>query len=296
MEIKDRVALIGNGYWGSKLKGYLDEVFNVATVADSKTDLNTIWKDDSIDSVVIATPINTHYTFTKRAIMSKKNVFVEKPLALQYLQCEQLSKLAGKYNVSLGVEYTQTFTPAIMTIMGLLTASHIGKIQYVEMSTRHLGRFMDNDVFWLLASHQLSILGLIHNLTQFTYSRKEYLHHNGLCTSGTIFFSGPFDGRVDVSTNYTGKDMQFVIYGSKGNIMYNPIDGPSVRLVLYDKVRAALPKQMTSRDDSWDYEEGHNLRHSVNYFKALIDSRAQSNADKAARVTYAIEESAKNII
>ena len=56
--MENNVALIGCGYWGSVLKKYIvaDGRFRLHTVCDSKSNLNDIWFNDDIDSVVIATP------------------------------------------------------------------------------------------------------------------------------------------------------------------------------------------------------------------------------------------------
>ena len=78
------IALIGYGYWGSKLYHYLKENqnFNLKYVyALSKKDcpefikdINLIWKDKSVKAVVIATPIETHYALVKEALLHHKNV------------------------------------------------------------------------------------------------------------------------------------------------------------------------------------------------------------------------------
>ena len=39
--------------------------------------------DDSVDAVVIATPVPTHFDLARRALEAGKHVFVEKPPALR---------------------------------------------------------------------------------------------------------------------------------------------------------------------------------------------------------------------
>ena len=46
------------------------------------TDTDSLFSDDSIDTIVIATRHDSHARFVCRALKSGKNVFVEKPLAL----------------------------------------------------------------------------------------------------------------------------------------------------------------------------------------------------------------------
>ena len=39
-----------------------------------------IFNDEEINAVIISTPIRTHYSLVKQALLSKKHVFIEKPL------------------------------------------------------------------------------------------------------------------------------------------------------------------------------------------------------------------------
>jgi predicted dehydrogenase len=77
------VALIGNGYWGDKIRGYIPEYFNLKYIADSKFNLKDIWEDEEISGVIIATPIDTHYEIAKlhcsiKSIFLLKNQLLKK--------------------------------------------------------------------------------------------------------------------------------------------------------------------------------------------------------------------------
>ena len=69
-------ALIGCGYWGSKLKRYIEENqnFNLKYICNSKSDLNEVWNDKQITAVVVATPNETHSSIVKSALLHGKNV------------------------------------------------------------------------------------------------------------------------------------------------------------------------------------------------------------------------------
>src|SRR3989338_2055043 len=89
-------ALIGHGYWGSKLQRYIEENqnFDLKYICGSKSDLNKVWQDSQITAVVVATPNETHYPIVKSALLCGKHVFSEKPLALKTAQCRELKHLA----------------------------------------------------------------------------------------------------------------------------------------------------------------------------------------------------------
>ena len=129
-------ALIGIGYWGSKLKRYIEENegFNLKYICDSKFDLNEVWNNKEITAVVIATRNDTHYSMTKSALLSGKNVLSEKPLALKTEECEELKQIALDKNLLLMVEYTYTFSKALEKAQRMVKEGETGNILGFEMA------------------------------------------------------------------------------------------------------------------------------------------------------------------
>src|SRR4051794_8533935 len=94
------VAVIGYGYWGPNLvRNFLETDgarmaiccdMNAQRLAhvESKyprvemtTSYDDVLNNSTIDAVVIATPVATHYEFVRKALEHGKHVLVEKPLA-----------------------------------------------------------------------------------------------------------------------------------------------------------------------------------------------------------------------
>ncbi|MBA4320977.1 MAG: oxidoreductase, partial [Flavobacterium sp.] len=105
------IAIVGVGYWGKNLARVFNEIGTLKSVCDlNEKNLNAIkqsypklkltknfqeiLKEKDIKGVVIATPAATHYKLAKEALMYGKNVLVEKPLALNLKDGEELVKLA----------------------------------------------------------------------------------------------------------------------------------------------------------------------------------------------------------
>jgi len=278
------IALIGRGYWGSKLLRYLKTSFVVKHVADSKTDLSEIWNDSDVDGVIVATPIDTHYHIVRDALSAGKHVYSEKPLTLSYESSTELINIAEENGVYLGVEYTLCFSPTVQEIVTNLDL--IGDIEYIHMSSKHLGRFMNYDVYWLLASHHLSILDMIVPLDELSFQKKSFMTYNNLVTTGRIEFTGEsIHGDIDVSTNHPGKELGFTIYGARGTIGYRPLDTTTGFIIIYDKIHAALPKDLTTMSLSYQYDEKNNLHYSIEYFRDLIRGTVQSNMWTAAKIS-----------
>jgi len=286
--MKDNIALIGKGYWGSKIKKYIPEFFNLKYVVGSNFDKNIIWNDKDISSIIIATPIETHYELAKEALLNNKNVFIEKPLTLKAIESIELIKIANDNSLKLAVEYTQTFAPSVLK--AIEATALIGEIRYIEMSTKHLGRYMNFDVFWLLASHHLSMLDMIISLDKLGFKKEEYLYHNNLCTTGAIkFYNSNVTGSIEVSTDYPNKEMYFNIYGELGCIMWNSTKSKSVKIVLHNKTYAQLPKQLITDIWEFEYDELNNLRYSIKYFRDVLNNIVSSNTECALNVTTILE-------
>lgn len=291
------VALIGYGYWGSKLYCYLKENknFNLKYVyALSKKDckeftedINVIWKDKMVRAVVIATPIDTHYSIVKEALLHHKNVLSEKPLALKTGECLELKRLSAKLNLLLLTEYTWTFSKSLKKAQ----QTDIGSIKAIEMDIKHLGRFLKWDVYWLLASHMLSVLDMFVPLKTLTFEKIDLLKDRGLAETGMILFKNEnVKGRINISINYTEKETKVVIYGTKGTIIYDPLAKQSLRIGWYKKKRGLLANNLLTKTKIYSYDEMNNLRYAVEYFYQVLRGKAKTNIDRAIEITRILED------
>lgn len=89
------------------------------------TDNNIIMKDPDIDVVVIATRHDSHARLVIDALMEKKHVFVEKPLAINAKQLEEIkSALEETHSMGRGsllmVGFNRRFSPYVVKIKKLL--------------------------------------------------------------------------------------------------------------------------------------------------------------------------------
>ena len=69
-----------------------------------------------ITAVAISTPAATHYSLAKEALQAGKDVFVEKPLALQVAQGEELVELAQTEGRILMVGHFLQYHPAVQQL------------------------------------------------------------------------------------------------------------------------------------------------------------------------------------
>ena len=173
-----RVAVVGAGHWGpNPLRNFHNrersEVVWVvdpnakriaevrARYPDVKTaaDIADALADPQVDAVVIATPASTHYRLTKASLEAGKHVLVEKPMATEVGQCEELCALADEAGTVLMVGHIFLYNPGIRRVKQYLDEGHLGRVYYVSMLRTNLGPIRhDVSAAWDLAAHDISIV------------------------------------------------------------------------------------------------------------------------------------------
>ena len=286
------VALIGCGYWGSKLKGYIEEneEFNLKYICNSKSDLNEVWNDEGICAVVIAVRNEQRYCIARDALLHKKHVLCEKPLALRGVEANDLKQLAIDYNLALFVDYTWTFSKGLRKATEMIFQGMIGDVLGIEMNIKHLGRFYGGSVYWLLGSHGLSILDMFVPLRTLEFTKKDLVVHDGNVETGVINFTGgQTSGQILLSLNYPGKTAEVIIYGSKGTIIYSPLKQPSLDIETYERIEWTLGSELPKTRTSYCIDEGNNLRYAIEYFAEVLKGNSVGNLERAVVITEMLE-------
>lgn len=172
-----KTALIGYGYWGPNLarsafalKGVtleyvcdkepsrLSDASSKISGVKTTDDPRVIFDDDEIQSVIIATPVSSHFEIAKKALESGKDVFVEKPLTSSYSQAKELVSLAEKNSRIIMVGHTFLYSPPILKIKEIIQSGELGEIYFISSQRVNLGKHQkDTSVIWDLAPHDLSI-------------------------------------------------------------------------------------------------------------------------------------------
>ena len=173
-----RFAVIGMGYWGPNFVRNLYTLPNVEVglICDARAEaldriaarhpgipvtpsFDDVLEDDSIDAVIIATPISTHASMARRVLEAGKHVLVEKPLAHSSEGALDLIRLSEEQGLVLMPGHTFIYSPAVNMIRSLIQSGALGEVYFVSMSRVNLGLHQgDASVIWDLGPHDFSIL------------------------------------------------------------------------------------------------------------------------------------------
>jgi predicted dehydrogenase len=172
-----KLAVIGAGEWGPNLvRNFHNPPRSiVGTVVDAKperlalvgerfpdielaADAATVFADNSIDAVVIATPTSSHFELASAALQSSKHVLVEKPLALTSEQAEDLCRQSDTAQRVLMVGHLFLFNHGVQRVKEQITKGNLGRVFYAAMVRTNLGPIRrDVNAAWDLAAHDISI-------------------------------------------------------------------------------------------------------------------------------------------
>jgi predicted dehydrogenase len=83
-------------------------------------------RDEEIDAVYIATPVDLHAAQTIAAAEAGKHVLCEKPMALNVSECDRMIAACRANNVKFGVAYYRHFYPVIERIEEIIKSGEIG--------------------------------------------------------------------------------------------------------------------------------------------------------------------------
>jgi predicted dehydrogenase len=246
-------AVVGLGYWGPNLVRNLQELDDVeiTTVCDMNealleticrrypavtgtTRFDDVLADDSIDAVVVATPVGTHYTLASAALEAGKHVFVEKPLAASAADAASLVEQARASGLVLMPGNTFLYSPPVRAIKELIDAGELGEIYFISTSRVNLGLHQtDVSVVWDLGPHDFSIL---------RYLLGESPTHVTAVSRGCIlptmpdvaFISMEFPSQtvahVELSWLAPSKLRRTTIVGSRAMVVYDDTSNEPVRI------------------------------------------------------------------
>ena len=171
-----RLAQVGLGQWGKNLTRNFDQLAELVWLCDVEDErraeaaqsypsaevtssFDDVLADESVEAVVVATPVPTHYELARRALEAGKHVFVEKPPAMRGAEMEDLCELAEERGRVLMPGHLLLYHPGVQKLKEIVDSGELGEVLYVYGNRQNLGTFRTNEnALWSLGVHDLSVL------------------------------------------------------------------------------------------------------------------------------------------
>jgi len=171
-----RVAHAGVGGWGRNVVRVVGELAELVWICDTDDarradyaerypraqvtpDFAEMLTDDTVEAVVIATPVPTHYALAKLALEAGKHVFVEKPPAMRAAEMEELVAIARDRDLVLMPGHLLLYHPGLKKVKELVDSGELGEVACVYGNRQNLGVIRSNEnALWSLGVHDLSVI------------------------------------------------------------------------------------------------------------------------------------------
>ena len=212
-------------------------------------DAQALIDDPEVDAVYVATPPSSHKQYTLLAAAAGKPVYVEKPMALDYGECQEMITACQEAGVPLFVAYYRRALPRFVKVGELLADGAIGEVRFVTVTLAQRAAAIDRDnlpwrvvpqiagggLFVDLASHTLDLLdhllGPIDTAQGVAGNQAELYPAEDIVSGSFVFQSGVQGAGVWCFTAFDEQD-RVEISGSRGRISFSTFGAADpVRLI-----------------------------------------------------------------
>ena len=96
-------------------------------------DAEKLIHDPDINAIYVATPPSTHAAYAIKSMKAGKPVYVEKPMAMNVDECQQMIDTSKKTGVPLFVAYYRRVLPLFVKLKGLMDMNAIGDVKMINL-------------------------------------------------------------------------------------------------------------------------------------------------------------------
>jgi UDP-2-acetamido-3-amino-2,3-dideoxy-glucuronate N-acetyltransferase len=244
-----------------------------------------VLRDNAIQAVAIATPAETHGLMVREALLSGKDVFVEKPLCLSAEQGQSLVALARERGRILMVGHLLWYHPAILKLKELIDTGELGRIQYIYSNRLNLGKIRrEENILWSFAPHDISvILGLLGEIPDSVIAQGgNYLHEQIADTTVTLLsFPSGVKAHIFVSWLHPFKEQKLIVVGDQKMAVFDDMEKKD-KLLLYPhsiKWKSQIPVANRAEAQPVEIETNEPLREECSHFLESVRGRRRPRTD-----------------
>jgi UDP-2-acetamido-3-amino-2,3-dideoxy-glucuronate N-acetyltransferase len=297
------VAVVGAGYWGKNLVRNFAQLGALVGVCDAQEsveetcrreyrsarfyrEFRKVIDDPSINAIAVATPATAHYKMAKRALEAGKDVFVEKPLALDINQGQELVELAEANRRILMVGHILRYHPATLKLQKLIRDGALGQLNYVYSNRLNIGKIRtEENILWSFAPHDISVmLALLNEMPiRVSCQGRGYLNRDVSDVTLSHFeFPSGVQAHIFVSWLHPFKEQRLIVVGSEKMAVFD--DNAEHKLTLYPhriEWRDRIPTAVRAGGEFVDVDTCEPLRAECQHFLDCVQFRISPMSDGA---------------
>ncbi|MES2535517.1 MAG: Gfo/Idh/MocA family oxidoreductase [Pseudomonadota bacterium] len=124
----------------------LEEIVGKTRPVSATTDYRQLLANKEIDAVIIsATPETKHFPMAKESLLAGKHVFLEKPIAIELSEADELIALAKSKGLFFTIGYSQRFNPKFAYVKRSIDDGTIGE-PVSALVSRHISRGLGSKI------------------------------------------------------------------------------------------------------------------------------------------------------
>jgi len=296
-----RVAQIGCGYWGKNLARTLGKLGVLAAIVDGDValaermceehggeprTLAEVLADPTITAVSIATPAETHAEIASVALRAGKDVFVEKPMALNPGDAAKLAELATNLGRVLMVGHLLQYHPAFLKMLEVIRSGDLGRLRYVYSNRLNFGKIRrEEDILWSFAPHDLSmILSIAGEKPSSVDCSGTFALHEEIAdvTITHLNFPSGLRAHVFVSWLHPFKEQKLVVVGDNAMAVFDDRKNWPEKLALFKgsvEWQDGIPIARPVEPVHVEIEEAEPLACEMQHFIDCVETRATPRTD-----------------
>jgi len=320
-QLKTNIAVVGSGYWGKNLVRNFHELGALKLICDKNEELlhqfkdqypdvetclalNDILRRKDIQGIVIATPAETHYGLAREALLSKKHVYVEKPLVLDEKQAEELIDLSLQQDRILMVGHLLQYHPVFLYLKNMVATGEMGRVNYIYSHRLNLGKIRrEENILWSFAPHDISmILGIAGEEPETVLATGGNYLHNKIAdvTTTHMAFPSGLRAHIFVSWLHPFKEQKLVIVGEKKMAVFDDTRPWEDKLWLYPhsiEWQNNIPVPNREEPEKPIIEQKEPLKEACQQFLNSISSGEQPISDgyEGLRVLRVLKKSQQSL-
>jgi predicted dehydrogenase len=304
------LAVVGLGNWGPNLLRVLGDNFDaqvrwICDLDSSRlakcrrshpdarvtTRLDRILADPSVDAVVLATPVETHYDLGMRVLEAGKHVFVETPLVMCAELADDLATVARSQRRVAMCGHRFLYSPSVRAVKRMIGAGALGDIHCISSTRVNLGTDPRvANVIWDLGPDEFSIL--LYWLSEMPTSvravgRDSVVEGVADVAFVTMSFASGIVVNVELSWRAPSRLSRTVVVGSERMVVYEDSGPEPVRLfdcgdIVTPKIESYEPLESQLGDFVQAIRTGDLMEYQATLARSVV--RIAEAADESLRL------------
>lgn len=292
--MKKNIALVGCGHWGKNLLRNFYELGTLRAICDPNEEIARTFSDKykvdclsydeilinkNINGVVLAVPAPLHATMAIEAMNAGKHVFVEKPLALNEVEANEMIANSLKNNVQLMVGHLLQYHPVFIKIREIIKSNKLGKLNYIYSNRLSFGKVRsEENVIWSFAPHDISmILSLTPKNPLSVRAESSCILNKSIADKALvqIDFESNLKAHISISWLHPYKEQKLVIIGSKGSLVFDDTKEWDEKLIVYPHeidLSKKLPLIQQSSASYIQVKKSEPLKNECKHFLDVVNN------------------------